>query len=159
MGEQRATQECPHCLSIVDAQATVCPNCQERIKESKRVRNLAIMIVIVSGLVIGGVFLFDQILAPAVENVQQDILDSLEESDPAVGVTKAYLDCADCADIGINITLWAAPTQIKAKGQLPHGTEVEVHESKASGGKTWYRVSAKGETGWVSSPFVSSLPP
>ena len=159
MGEQRATQECPHCLSIVDAHAAVCPNCQQRIKESKIARNLAIGIMIGIGLVICGVLLFAQILAPAVENVQQDILDNIEEGDPGASETKAYLDCADCADIGVNITLWAAPTQIKAIGQLPHGTEVEVHESKASGGKTWYRVSAKGETGWVSSLFVSSLPP
>jgi hypothetical protein len=159
MAEQRATRECPHCLSIVDGQATVCPNCQQRIKESKIVRNLAFVIFVVIGLVICGVFLSAQILAPAVENVQQDILDSLEESDPASRETKAYLNCPVCADIGVNITLWAATTQIKAIGQLPHGTEVEVHESKASGGKTWYRVSAKGETGWVSAPFVSSLSP
>jgi hypothetical protein len=159
MGEQRTTQECPHCLSIIDAQTTVCPNCQQRIERSKLVRNLAFVIFILIGLAICGFLISVLILAPAVENVQQDILDSLEESDPGVTETKAYLVCADCAAIGMNITLWASTTQIKATGQLPHGTEVEVHESKSSGGKPWYRVSANGETGWVSSPFVSSLPP
>jgi len=159
MAEQRPLRECPHCLSMVDAHAAVCPNCQHRIKESKIARNLAIGSMIVIGFVIGAVIVYFLILAPAVENVQQDILDGLEESDPAAGVTKAYLDCADCADVGVNITLWEYTTQIKAIGQLPHGTEVEVHESKSSAGKTWYRVGAEGESGWVSSPFVISVPP
>jgi hypothetical protein len=77
------------------------------------------------------------------------------ESKPsAEPIGKAVLWCPDCADIGMKINLWNSPQRSQVVGMLPHKTTVTMLEKGTHDGRILYRVSGKGQSGWVTVEFL-----
>lgn len=85
----------------------------------------------------------------AISNFQ----DSKTDDTIKMGDRLVVLYCEDC---GGTVNLWSEPGVSGAKlaGQLPHNTVAKVLSERVIDGMLWYRVSAKGETGWVNSRLV-----
>lgn len=79
------------------------------------------------------------------------------QSEPVATAFVITLICADCAEGGLDINLWDAPTRTRVTGHVPHGTRVTVLEtaSNADEGRQYYHVTAaNGESGWLPEDFV-----
>lgn len=64
----------------------------------------------------------------------------------------ARLVCAECAEIGMKITIWKDSARSGVAGTIPHNTIVTVL-SKSSGGG-YYKIEYGYLTGWVPIDFI-----
>lgn len=72
----------------------------------------------------------------------------------------AYLNCPDCAEIGMFINLWASPDRIGINGRCQHGQMVHiVTHQQHTDGLHYYKVECGSVVGWVSQYMISYAPP
>ena len=83
---------------------------------------------------------------------------SISSSNSPVQATYSVkLVCTDCAATGIEINVWqnAGTNRGEVIFSVPHNTSVTVVDTKtADDGRTWYKVTYNGQSGWIAEDFV-----
>jgi hypothetical protein len=62
--------------------------------------------------------------------------------------------CQGCADMGMEINIWANTFDKILRGSVPHGTIARVHKTYTRNGIKYYEVTAGGIRGLVSEEFI-----
>jgi hypothetical protein len=78
----------------------------------------------------------------------------------AAPVQFVYLNCPDCAEIGMFINIWENPDRIGVAGKCQHGQMVNLISHKQhTDGLHYYQIRCGSINGWVSQQMVSFTPP
>jgi uncharacterized protein YraI len=68
-----------------------------------------------------------------------------------------------CKQEAYPVLLWnragAGSARGTAIGEIPHGTHLEVYQTKEFFGVNYYQVAYEGQRGWVAGNFVSETEP
>lgn len=123
-------------------------------------RNLMLAGVLIISMFCGLVLLTLTItqVVPRGQAIRRERLSVTPTPEPAL--YEATLWCPPCEQAGSPVILWEKVGDGISRGgkvgELPHNTIVKVHEEvwSAPEGRTYYRISAQGQRGWVPETFI-----